>query len=112
MKISTSHPSPVLNAAAAFSALGSEQRLLVLRAIVRAGDQGASIGVLGQRSGITGSTLTHHLKILSQAGLIQQVKQGRSIICVAANYDEMQALADFLLSECCADCATGGRDNG
>lgn len=93
----------ILKAAAAFSALGSEQRLLVLRTIVRAGPDGASIGELGERSGVTGSTLTHHMKILSNAGLVAQTRHGRSIICIAAAYDEMQALSEFLLSECCAD---------
>ncbi|MGJ8585796.1 MAG: ArsR/SmtB family transcription factor [Marinosulfonomonas sp.] len=100
----------ILKAAAAFAALGSEQRLQVLRSIVRAGPEGVSIGELGQRSGITGSTLTHHMNILRTAGLVEQSRQGRSIICVAAAYDEMQALSDFLLSECCADSPAGTHD--
>jgi ArsR family transcriptional regulator len=93
----------LLRAAAAFSALGSEQRLQVLRSIVRAGPDGISIGDLGARSGVTGSTLTHHMKILAQAGLVDQTRRGRSIICFAAAFDEIQWLSDFLLSECCAD---------
>ena len=39
-------------AASTFAALGSEQRLGVLRTLVRAGPDGLSIGDLGQRSGI------------------------------------------------------------
>lgn len=93
----------VEQAASTFAALGSEQRLTVLRMLVRAGPEGLSIGELGQRSGVTGSTLTHHMKILSQAGLVRQAKRGRSIICIGAAYDEMRSLADYLLSECCAD---------
>lgn len=92
-------------AASRFAALGSEQRLSVLQCLVRAGPEGVSIGELGKRSGVTGSTLTHHMKILAQADLVQQKKQGRSIICIAAAYDEMEALSDFLLRECCADSA-------
>lgn len=90
-------------AASTFAALGSEQRLAVLRSLVRAGTDGLTIGELGQRTGVTGSTLTHHMKILAQAGLVTQEKQGRSIICAAVAYDELRALADFLLRECCAD---------
>ena len=90
-------------AASTFAALGSEQRLSVLRTLVRAGPEGLSIGELGQRAGVTGSTLTHHMKILSQAGLVRQEKQGRSIICAAVAYDELRALSEFLLRECCAD---------
>ncbi|WP_380053837.1 ArsR/SmtB family transcription factor [Falsihalocynthiibacter sp. SS001] len=101
------NPTPtldILTAASTFAALGSEQRLEVLRSLVRAGPNGVSIGTLGERSGVTGSTLTHHLKILTQAGLVTQKKQGRSIICAAAAYSEMKKLADYLLRECCADC--------
>ncbi len=99
-------------AASTFAALGSEQRLLVLNTLVRAGPDGLSIGALGQRSGVTGSTLTHHMKILSQAGLVTQEKQGRSIICAAVAFAELTHLAEFLLKECCADCAEKETSNG
>ena len=92
--------------ASAFAALGSEQRLAVLRILVRAGPDGLSIGDLGERSGVTGSTLTHHMKILSGAGLVRQAKEGRKIICVGAAYDEMKILSEFLLDECCADASS------
>ena len=98
-------------AASTFAALGSEQRLGVLRTLVRAGEDGLTIGELGQRSGVTGSTLTHHMKILSQAGLVTQQKQGRSIICAAVAYDELRTLSEFLLRECCADSATPHKDH-
>lgn len=90
-------------AASTFAALGSEQRLAVLRCLVRAGPEGLSIGELGQRAHVTGSTLTHHMKILAQAGLVTQARQGRSIICAAVAYDELKTLSEFLLRECCAD---------
>lgn len=90
-------------AAAKFAALGSEQRLAVMQALVRAGPEGLSIGALGDRCGITGSTLTHHLKILAAADLVTQARQGRSIICAGADYAEIGALSDYLLQHCCAD---------
>lgn len=99
-------------AASTFAALGSEQRLAVLRTLVRAGPEGLRIGELGERSGVTGSTLTHHMKILSQAGLVTQQKQGRSILCAAVAYDELRTLSDFLLRECCADSQTHHKENG
>lgn len=103
MKHDPTTDSTLAEAASRFAALGSEQRLSVLRTLVRAGPEGLSIGALGQRCGITGATLTHHMKILTQAGLVSQARQGRSIICTAAAYPEIQALTAFLLSECCAD---------
>lgn len=98
-------------AASTFAALGSEQRLSVLRTLVRAGPEGLSIGMLGTRSGVTGSTLTHHVKILAQAGLVQQQRQGRSIICAAVAYDQVRTLSTYLLSECCADASDNSSDH-
>lgn len=95
-------PSSLVTSASGFAALGSEQRLAVLIVLVRAGPDGIAIGVLGERSGITGSTLTHHVKILVNAGLVRQNRQGRHIIC-AANFETVEALSTFLLSQCCHD---------
>ncbi|MEM6986963.1 MAG: metalloregulator ArsR/SmtB family transcription factor [Pseudomonadota bacterium] len=91
------------DAALAFAALGSEPRLQVLITLVRAGEGGLATGELAARSGISGSTLTHHLRALAQAGLVAQVKRGRSIVC-SATFEQVQLLSSFLLSECCQDC--------
>ena len=103
MKIFTESDLPVEQAASSFAALGSEQRLMVLTTLVRAGPKGLSIGELGERTGIQGSTLTHHVKILAQADLVEQQKKGRSIICAAVAYDRVQALSAYILKECCAE---------
>ncbi|WP_298295850.1 metalloregulator ArsR/SmtB family transcription factor [uncultured Litoreibacter sp.] len=97
----------LVEAASAYAALGSEQRLALLRHLTRAGEPGMTIGALGQATGIAGANLTHHLKILTQAGLIKQVKQGRSVICAAADYATFKRLNDFLMAECCADLPEG-----
>lgn len=114
MKISSDIDSiDVTEAATSFAALGSEQRLQVLKVLVRAGPQGLPIGELGARAGVTGSTLTHHMKLLSAAGLVRQVRDGRRIICIGAAFERMQILSDFLLQECCADSEQSeGRNNG
>jgi len=62
------------HAAQAFAALGSEQRLAVLRALVRAGPEGAKMGELAEKCQIGASTLTHHIRFLNQAGLVEQKK--------------------------------------
>jgi DNA-binding transcriptional ArsR family regulator len=89
-------------AAQGFSAVCSASRLQVLQMLVRAGPNGLSISDIQQRSGIAASTLAHHLKFLATGELITQEKHGRSVINTA-NYKVIQALADFLLHECCAD---------
>lgn len=107
MKMQISTSLDLAEAATTFAALGSEQRLHVLRVLVRAGQEGLAIGELGQRSGVTGSTLTHHMKLLAAAGLVDQIKDGRRIICIAAAFERMQVVSEFLLKECCADSAHG-----
>ncbi len=96
----------LIQAASAFAALGSEQRLAILQTLVRAGPQGYSMGVLGDKTGVTGSTLTHHLKFLTAAGLVEQAKQGRTIICSSVAYERVEALSAFLLQNCCVDSQT------
>lgn len=89
-------------AAQGFAAIGSEARLEVLRALVRAGDGGLSVGEIQARTGMPASTLAHHLRFLASGGLIEQVKTGRTVINRAA-YDHLKALAAYILKECCAD---------
>ena len=100
------------DAAQAFAALGSEQRLSVLRALVRAGPDGLRVGELKDRTGLAASTLSHHLRFLTQAGLVNQDKRGREIICVGAAYQTVEALASFLMRECCADALDEHRHDG
>ncbi|MEM9009735.1 MAG: metalloregulator ArsR/SmtB family transcription factor [Pseudomonadota bacterium] len=95
--------------AQAFAALGSEQRLSVLRTLVRAGPIGLSMGDLARRTEIAASTLTHHLRFLTQAGLVSQARQGRSVICAAASFETVDRLSRFLLQECCADAPAEAR---
>ncbi|MEM8576916.1 MAG: metalloregulator ArsR/SmtB family transcription factor [Pseudomonadota bacterium] len=110
MKIESTDDLDLTLAATRFAALGSEQRLAVLRTLVRAGPEGLNMGDLGARTGVTGSTLTHHLKVLAQADLVSQARQGRQIICAGASYDVVDSLSRFLVRECCAD--LGGHEDG
>lgn len=91
-------------AAVGFAALGSEQRLSVIRLLVRAGPDGMAVGALKDATGMAASTLSHHLRFLAQTGLVAQERQGRSIIC-RAEFDRIQSLAFYLTNECCADAA-------
>lgn len=113
MSMMTADTPGLVLAASRFAALGSEQRLAVLRALVRAGPEGLAIGELGARTGITGSTLTHHMKTLADAGLVLQARDGRRIVCHGA-FGAIEDLSRFLLTECCADSAKPheGHDHG
>lgn len=82
--------------------MGSESRLAVLQTLVKAGVDGLPVGVIGERTGIAPSTLAHHIKFLAASTLITQEKEGRVVRC-RANFDHLEALADFIMKECCAD---------
>lgn len=89
-------------AAQGFAAVGSEARLAVLQALVRAGPAGLAVGDIQARLGLPASTLAHHLRFLAAAGLLVQEKRGRTIHN-RADYARIEALAGFLLHECCID---------
>ena len=90
------------DAAQCFAALGSEQRLSVLQALVAAGPKGLTAGALAERTGIGASTLTHHLRFLSQSGLIAQRKDGRQVISTA-DFARVEQVSRYLLINCCAE---------
>lgn len=96
-------------AAQGFAAIGSEARLQVVLTLVKAGSKGLAVGDIQSRTGMAASTLAHHLRFLTAARLIEQTKDGRSIIN-RANYSHLETLADYLLKECCVD--EDGRENG
>ncbi|WP_170342347.1 ArsR/SmtB family transcription factor [Ruegeria arenilitoris] len=89
-------------AAVGFSAMGSEARLQVLKTLVRAGQAGLTVGEIQSRTGMAPSTLAHHLRFLAAGGVVEQEKSGRTTINRAC-FDELRSLAQFILSECCAD---------
>lgn len=84
----------------ALSALAHEGRLGIFRALVRAGPNGLAAGKLGLVVGITGSTLSNNLTVLTHAGLTSAARDGRSII-YKANYGRMTDLLAFLMEDCC-----------
>lgn len=92
----------------ALAALAQDSRLAAFRLLVQAGDEGLQVGEIGARLKIPGATLTSHLNILRQAGLVRDERQGRVIRC-RADYARMDALLAFLTENCCgsdaASCA-------
>jgi ArsR family transcriptional regulator, arsenate/arsenite/antimonite-responsive transcriptional repressor len=92
----------LIDAAAQLEALGNPTRLSIYRTLVRAGESGLSVGRLQAKVGVAASTLSHHLQKLIQVELVNQERQGTTLIC-RANYDQMRALVGYLVDECCAD---------
>jgi DNA-binding transcriptional ArsR family regulator len=88
---------------AALSALGHETRLDVFRLLVGAGTDGLLAGEIGQRLEVRQNTMSAHLAILHQAGLVGNRREGRAIRYFA-DVDGIRGLLGFLTRDCC-----GGR---
>lgn len=88
------------------AALAHEHRLRVFRALVVAGDEGLTPGVMVEQLGIAATKLSFHLKELVNAGLVTQQRDGRNLIYRAA-YGHMNGLLTYLTENCCqgAGCA-------
>jgi ArsR family transcriptional regulator len=88
------------SAAQIFAELGNRTRLEILRLLIRAGQDGLQIGEIQARVGIPASTLAFHLRGLVGAGLVEQEKQGRIVMC-RPRLDIINKAISFLKEECC-----------
>ena len=91
-------------AADALAALGNRTRLRVFKLLVRAGPQGTNIGAIQRMLGIPATTLGHHLGTLAAAGLVDQDRQGREVICTV-NFKAVGEVLAYVKEECCAGIA-------
>ena len=66
--------------AALFKVLADPGRLQLLSRIAEDGCEPMSVGELTQRSGLSQPTVSHHLKMLTEAGLLEKSRQGRTVI--------------------------------
>jgi ArsR family transcriptional regulator len=82
------------------TALAQETRLRIFRLLVPAGEIGIPAGEIAERLDTPSATLTFHLKELTNAGLIESRREGRSII-YSLRVKGMQDLLSFLANDCC-----------
>jgi DNA-binding transcriptional ArsR family regulator len=96
-------------AVTALAALAQESRLATFRLLVQAGPAGLAASRIADALGIPPSSLSFHLKELTNANLITPRQEGRFII-YAARFDRMNALLGFLTENCCGGtpCAPAG----
>lgn len=91
----------------ALAALAQAQRLRAFRALVVAGPEGLTPGVLAEALDIAPSALSFHLKELSHSGLVNCEPRGRNLI-YRADFAQMNLLLAYLTLHCCEGqaCAT------
>ena len=84
----------------ALAALAQESRLNAFRLLVQAGPDGLAAGEIARQLGIVHNTLSSHLAILSNAGLVSSHRESRSII-YRVDFDGTRELLAFLMEDCC-----------
>jgi ArsR family transcriptional regulator, arsenate/arsenite/antimonite-responsive transcriptional repressor len=88
----------------ALAALAQEHRLAAFRLLVQAGSDGMAAGTLADALDVPASSMSFHLAQLTNAGLISQRRQSRSLI-YTADYAAMNALMGYLMENCCSGAA-------
>jgi DNA-binding transcriptional ArsR family regulator len=91
-------------AARCLEKLGNATRLEIFRLLVRAGPAGLAVGEIQEHLNIPGSTLSHHISHLVNAGLVDQEREGRVLRCTP-NFNLINQVINFLTEECCAGVA-------
>lgn len=89
-------------AVAAFAALAQETRLKIFRLLVRRGPDGLPAGKIAEKLAIPPNTLSFHLSQLTQAGLIESRRAGRTIHYTMSERG-IRGLTGFLVKDCCRD---------
>lgn len=84
----------------ALAALAQPQRLRAFRALVVAGPDGLTPGVMAENLGVAPSALSFHLKELAYSGLVSSEARGRNLI-YRASFGHMNALLGYLTEHCC-----------
>ena len=87
-------------AVASLAALAQPTRLETFRLLVRHEPDGLPAGEVARTLGIPQNTLSAHLSILVNTGLLRSTRDGRSIV-YRADLECFGALTLFLLKDCC-----------
>ncbi|MDE2464743.1 MAG: helix-turn-helix transcriptional regulator [Alphaproteobacteria bacterium] len=82
------------------SALAQDSRLQVFTLLVKAGPEGIAAGDIARAVGIPATTLSAHLLVLSNAGLVRARRSGRSLF-YSVHYAAMRELLEYLTEDCC-----------
>ncbi|HSM19406.1 MAG TPA: metalloregulator ArsR/SmtB family transcription factor [Hyphomicrobiales bacterium] len=89
-----------IQAVRALGALSQETRLEAFRLLVRRGAEGMAAGDIARRLDVPHNTLSAHLAILANAGLVVSRREGRSVI-YSIDLEGVPALMSFLMEDCC-----------
>lgn len=81
-------------------ALAQSTRLAVFRLLMKRGTNGLPAGAIAEQLQIPQNTLSAHLNILSNAGLIAADRQGRKLI-YSVQIGAIRQFIGYLVNDCC-----------
>ena len=82
------------------SVLAHEGRVSVLRTLVQAGEQGASVSALSEAVGQNLKTVSAQLQLMTDAGIVSVRREGKQMF-YSARYETLGALFSFIMHDCC-----------
>ena len=88
------------NAVSILSALAQETRFAVFRLLMKCGTNEMAAGAIAKELGIADNSLSSHLNILSNAGLITARRDGRFLF-YSVSIDLTKEFIGYLVNDCC-----------
>jgi DNA-binding transcriptional ArsR family regulator len=89
-------------ALAALAALAHDDRLNLIRLLVREGQDGLAAGEIARRLGLSASRLSFHLAALESARLVTSRRAARNVI-YALDAEGLGAALGYVLNDCCLE---------
>lgn len=81
----------------AFTAIGDETRQLILLVLMRSDMAGIRVGEIAEKTHLTRPSVSRHLQILKEAGIINVRKEGtKNFYYISADETQWKAIADLM----------------
>ncbi len=88
------------NAVKILSALAQPTRFSVFRLLIKMGEQGIPAGKIAEELDVAQNTLSSHLNILVNAGIISFSREGR-VLNYKVEIERTKIFMDYLVIDCC-----------
>ncbi len=88
------------NAVKILAALAQSTRFNVFRLLIRKGKAGMSAGAIADELAVAQNTLSSHLSVLTNAGVIDFTREGRTLT-YKIELENTKNFIDYLVTDCC-----------
>ena len=81
----------------AFTAIGDETRQVILFVLLQSDLSGIRVGEISEKTHLTRPSVSHHLQILKDAGIVNMRKEGtKNYYSISAEETQWKAMADLV----------------